>query len=205
MRSRWFVGLVEQQELRVLRQNLREERALQLAAGERQNRLPPLVLQAGERQRLLDVPGVVLLAAAEHASCIGKAPKAHDLLDCEAVADKVVLRQNADGPRAKRGLHAPYILSFKQHAARIRRPLRDGASAVDLPAPFGPAIMSHCPSETEKESASTICFVPYRTERRSTSSIGISVLLSRLIEDHHEYDRAHKARDHADGQLQRIQ
>ena len=38
--------LVEQQELRVLRQNLREERALQLAAGERQNRLPPLVLQA---------------------------------------------------------------------------------------------------------------------------------------------------------------
>lgn len=52
--------LVKQQELRVLRQNLREERALQLAAGERQNRLPPLVLQAGERQRLLDVPGVVL-------------------------------------------------------------------------------------------------------------------------------------------------
>ena len=127
--------LVEQQELRVLRQNLREERALQLAAGERQNRLPPLVLQAGERQRLLDVPGVVLLAAAEHASCIGEAPKAHDLLDCEAVADKVVLRQNADGPRAKRGLHAPYILSFKQHAARIRRPLRDGGKRCRFACP----------------------------------------------------------------------
>ena len=39
---------VEQQQLRILRQNLCEKRALQFAAGERKNRLLAFVLHAGQ-------------------------------------------------------------------------------------------------------------------------------------------------------------
>ena len=105
--------LVQKQQLRILRQYLREKRPLQLAAGERQDGLAALVLQAGHRDRPLDHGPVVRLLAAEQAGGIRKAPQPHDLLHGKAVADKMVLRQNADRPRPRRGLHRRHARPFK--------------------------------------------------------------------------------------------
>ena len=84
---------------------------------------------------MLDMLRVFGLAAAEQAAGIGKTAKPHDFLDGKAVADEVVLRQDADGLCAACGLHFFYILSFKQDAAGIWCALRNGGERSGFSGP----------------------------------------------------------------------
>ena len=125
--------LVEQQEPRPLRQHLRKERPLQLAARERQHGLSALRRQAGALQSLLHRLRVLRTVSGEHAGRVGIAAQPHDLLYRKGVARKIFLHQHAHFPCPLRGLHFFHILAFQQHTSRVGDGLRHRAERRGFP------------------------------------------------------------------------
>ena len=139
--------LVEQQQLRLLREGHRDPRPLPLAAGEGCDAAVPQFGQPGHPEHLGDYLAVVRIHHAKPGA-VREAPETDQFIDCDFTGGVVQLRQDRHPARQRGGVAGVDRLAVEQHIAgfRLQQPpdhLEQGGFAAAVgteqrdDAPFG--------------------------------------------------------------------